>query len=179
MNAGQHFNTEQYNLEKVWKAFGEFIKEKKFPFAKKIYLIENVDVIIKNIVDKSNRHTSVNSNSNINDNDIIQNNIIEKKQQQTKKKITNNQILLQYINQKIYFINIPGIGPILSERLENNLPFNSLSEILNVDGIGISKYTSIINYVKSKAFDYYLNLHNDRVKMSENKSNLTISIKNN
>lgn len=154
LHIGQHHNTEQYNLDKVWEQIRDFICAKSFPFAEKVYLIDNPNEVIKKIVCKKlDKDSKPKSQSIV----PIKNAIVPKSKEVVQyhkpKKISLDEAILKYINEMDDFRVIPGIGPVLDERLRDEQPFSYLSDIMDVRMIGTEKYNAIENYVKSKAFD--------------------------
>jgi hypothetical protein len=148
LHSYQHFNTEQYNLPKVWEQIREFIMTKSFPFAEKVYLVGNPDEVIQMIVSCAKPIIPVNKVTVPKGKEVV----VDK----SSKKMTEDTIVLWYINQIPDYKVIEGIRNKLGPRLREAKPFKSLESIAKVDGIGKVKYNAIINYARTRALYAYL-----------------------
>jgi len=164
LHSNQHFNTEQYDLPKVWEQIREFIIAKSFPFAEKVYLAKNPDEAIQKIVSQK-KQTQKKTNKPIKSKAIIsvKQDIIQKGKDiavyhpRKQKQMTSTELILKYLNETCNFSDISGIGPVLSDRLNYARPFYALHDIMDVHMIGQMRYNAIVSHVKGKAFDYICN----------------------
>ena len=129
LNPNQHWNTEQYDLVGVWKEIRTCIENKQIMLAINMYTSDDPNADVEFVIGCIRLPQSP----------------------KTKTKTKPQKAMMVVLNLMLTsdFQKISGVGVVLSHRLNENKPYKSMNDLLNVDMIGSCKYNAITDHINA------------------------------